>query len=98
MSTLPRSSPAAPEKILRRLEWTVIRRLDGMLHGDYRSLFRGNGLDLADLRRVTRARQASQVGSRGWWLLLREEAELTRRLRTRESPEDPKHDRADRDR
>lgn len=39
-----------PERILRRLEWTVIRRLDGLLHGDYRSLFRGFGLDLADLR------------------------------------------------
>jgi uncharacterized protein (DUF58 family) len=39
-----------PELILRRLEWTVIRRLDGLLHGDYRTLFRGFGLDLADLR------------------------------------------------
>ena len=39
-----------PEQILRRLEWTVIRRLDGLLHGDYRTLFRGCGLDLADLR------------------------------------------------
>jgi uncharacterized protein (DUF58 family) len=39
-----------PEQILRRLEWTVIRRLDGLLHGDYRTLFRGFGLDLADLR------------------------------------------------
>src|SRR5271170_6040977 len=39
-----------PELILRRLEWTVIRRLDGLLHGDYRTLFRGTGLDLADLR------------------------------------------------
>ncbi len=39
-----------PERILRRLEWTVVRRLDGLLHGDYRSLFRGYGLDLADLR------------------------------------------------
>jgi uncharacterized protein (DUF58 family) len=38
------------EHILRRLEWTVIRRLDGLLHGDYRTLFRGFGLDLADLR------------------------------------------------
>ena len=38
------------EAILRRLEWTVIRRLDGLLQGDYRSLFRGAGLDLADLR------------------------------------------------
>lgn len=39
-----------PERLLRRLEWTVIRRLDGLLQGDYRSLFRGFGLDLADLR------------------------------------------------
>jgi len=39
-----------PEKALLRLEWTVIRRLDGLLHGDYRSLFRGFGIDLADLR------------------------------------------------
>jgi len=43
-------SPRNPEHILRRLEWTVIRRLDGLLHGDYRTLFRGFGLDLADLR------------------------------------------------
>ena len=27
-----------------------MRRLDGLLHGDYRTLFRGAGLDLADLR------------------------------------------------
>ena len=39
-----------PDTLLRRLEWTVIRRLDGLLHGDYRTLFRGFGLDLADLR------------------------------------------------
>ena len=39
-----------PDAILRRLEWTVIRRLDGLLHGDYRTLFRGFGVDLADLR------------------------------------------------
>lgn len=44
------SSPRDPERILRRLEWTVIRRLDGALHGNYRTLFRGVGLDLADLR------------------------------------------------
>jgi uncharacterized protein (DUF58 family) len=36
--------------VLRRLEWTVIRRLDGLLQGDYRTLLRGAGLDLADLR------------------------------------------------
>lgn len=39
-----------PEHLLRKLEWTVIRRLDGLLQGDYRTLFRGFGLDLADLR------------------------------------------------
>ncbi|TPQ36329.1 MULTISPECIES: DUF58 domain-containing protein [Cupriavidus] len=38
------------ESLLRRLEWTVVRRLDGLLQGDYRTLFRGFGLDLADLR------------------------------------------------
>jgi uncharacterized protein (DUF58 family) len=39
-----------PEAILRRLEWSTVRRLDGLLQGDYRTLFRGFGLDLADLR------------------------------------------------
>ncbi|MCM5678465.1 DUF58 domain-containing protein [Schlegelella sp. S2-27] len=54
----PESVPAAPplpglgeaEAVLRRLEWTALRRLDGLLEGDYRTLFRGLGLDLADLR------------------------------------------------
>ncbi len=40
----------ATDALLRRLEWTVIRRLDGLLQGDYRTLFRGGGVDLADLR------------------------------------------------
>lgn len=44
------ASAQNPEQLLRRLEWTVIRRLDGLLQGDYRTLFRGVGLDLADLR------------------------------------------------
>lgn len=38
------------EAMLRRLEWTTLKRLDGLLHGDYRTLLRGVGLDLADLR------------------------------------------------
>ena len=38
------------EALMRRLEWTALRRLDGLLQGDYRTLFRGFGLDLADLR------------------------------------------------
>ncbi|MFP5413222.1 MAG: DUF58 domain-containing protein [Gammaproteobacteria bacterium] len=41
---------AHAEGVLRRLEWTVIRRLDGQLQGDFRTLFRGAGMDLADLR------------------------------------------------
>ncbi len=44
------NSQRNPERLLERLEWTVIRRLDGLLQGDYRTLFRGFGLDLADLR------------------------------------------------
>jgi uncharacterized protein (DUF58 family) len=39
-----------PERILRRLEWRVIRRLDGRLQGDYRTMFRGSGVDVVDLR------------------------------------------------
>jgi uncharacterized protein (DUF58 family) len=43
-------STPTPERVLQRLEWKVIRRLDGILQGDYRSMFYGFGLDLADLR------------------------------------------------
>jgi uncharacterized protein (DUF58 family) len=43
-------STATPERILLRLDWNVIRRLDGLLQGDYRTLFYGFGVDFADLR------------------------------------------------
>jgi uncharacterized protein (DUF58 family) len=43
-------SARKPEALLQRLEWRVIRRLDGLLQGDYQSFFRGFGLDLAELR------------------------------------------------
>jgi uncharacterized protein (DUF58 family) len=43
-------STQTPDAILNRLELTVLRKLDGLLHGDYRTLFRGLGIDLADLR------------------------------------------------
>jgi uncharacterized protein (DUF58 family) len=60
----PVSAPAAPspvegltahgpgraEQILQRLDFTVIRRLDGILQGEYRSMFYGHGLDLAEVR------------------------------------------------
>jgi uncharacterized protein (DUF58 family) len=41
---------ATPDQLLKRLEWTVLRRLDGLLQGDYHTLWRGGALDLADLR------------------------------------------------
>ena len=40
----------APEQLLHRLEWQVVRRLDGILQGNYRTVFRGTGLDFMDLR------------------------------------------------
>lgn len=46
----PPATQATPERILHRLEWRVIRRLDGLLQGDYRTLFYGVGMDFADLR------------------------------------------------
>src|ERR1043165_8581740 len=44
------SERATPERILHRLDWQGIRRLGGLLQGDYRTLFYGHGLDFADLR------------------------------------------------
>ena len=44
------TSAVTPESILLRLDWKVIRRLDGLLQGDYRTLFYGFGVDFADLR------------------------------------------------
>jgi len=43
-------STVTPERVLLRLDWKVIRRLDGLLQGDYRTLFYGFGVDFADLR------------------------------------------------
>jgi len=44
------TSATTPERILLRLDWNVIRKLDGLLQGDYRTLFYGFGVDFADLR------------------------------------------------
>jgi uncharacterized protein (DUF58 family) len=48
-ATRPLGTPT-PEQLLHRLEWQVIRRLDGILQGNYRTVFRGAGLDFLDLR------------------------------------------------
>jgi uncharacterized protein (DUF58 family) len=39
-----------PEQLLLRLEWRVIRRLDGVLQWSHRTVHRGAGTDLLDLR------------------------------------------------
>jgi uncharacterized protein (DUF58 family) len=44
------SNSPAPEQLVERLDWTVIKRLDGLFQGEYHTLFRGLGIDLADLR------------------------------------------------
>ena len=42
-----------PDRLLRRLEWHVVRRLEGRLQGAYRTVFRGAGIDVTDLREYT---------------------------------------------
>ena len=39
-----------PERLLLRLEWQVVRRLEGRVQGGYRTAHRGAGTDLAGLR------------------------------------------------
>jgi uncharacterized protein (DUF58 family) len=51
----------APERLLVRLEWRVIRRLDGRLAGGYRTAHRGTGTDLAGLREYTEGDDARHI-------------------------------------
>ncbi len=44
------AGPLTAERVLRRLEWQVIRRLDGRLQGNYRTMLRGEGTDFRDVR------------------------------------------------
>jgi uncharacterized protein (DUF58 family) len=44
---------SAGDRLLRRLEWQVVRRLDGRLQGAYRTLWHGAGTDFTDLRTYT---------------------------------------------
>ncbi len=50
MADVPADAQPNVQALLQRLEWTVLKRLDGALQGDYRTLLRGHGVDLADLR------------------------------------------------
>jgi uncharacterized protein (DUF58 family) len=51
----------APEPLLARLEWRVVRRLDGRLAGGYRTAHRGTGTDLVGLREYTEGDDARHI-------------------------------------
>lgn len=52
---------AAPEKLLLRLEWRVVRRLDGRLPGGHRTTHRGSGIDFAGLRMYVEGDDARHI-------------------------------------
>jgi uncharacterized protein (DUF58 family) len=51
----------APDRLLHRLEWRIIRRLDGRLQGAYRTPRRGSGLDFHGLRAYTEGDDARHI-------------------------------------
>ncbi|MDX6418506.1 MAG: hypothetical protein QOG28_3126 [Trebonia sp.] len=61
----PPPSPApvrtATERLLLRLEWRVLRRLEGRVAGGYRTAHRGAGTDLAGLRAYTDGDDARHI-------------------------------------
>ncbi len=46
----PTQTPINAQALLARMAWTSAKRLDGLMQGDYRTLFKGAGMMLADLR------------------------------------------------
>jgi len=56
-----RAPRAAQERLLLRLEWRVVRRLDGRLGGGYRTAHRGIGTDLAGLREYVEGDDARHI-------------------------------------
>ncbi|MEX5635184.1 DUF58 domain-containing protein [Parafrankia sp. FMc2] len=51
----------APDRLLLRLEWQVVRRLDGRVLGAFRTAYRGSGLDFAGLRAYDEADDARRI-------------------------------------
>ncbi|MFG1617961.1 DUF58 domain-containing protein [Nonomuraea wenchangensis] len=51
----------APERLLLRLEWKVVRRLDGRLQGAHRTAHRGSGIDFTGLRAYTEGDDARHI-------------------------------------
>lgn len=52
---------SVPEQLLLRLEWRVIRRLDGQIQGAYRTAYRGHGTDFASLRQYVEGDDARHI-------------------------------------
>jgi uncharacterized protein (DUF58 family) len=55
----PRTSTS--DALLHRLEWRVVRQLDGRVQGGYRTARRGSGLDLAGLRAYVEGDDARHI-------------------------------------
>ena len=58
---MPTLMRADTERLLVRLEWRVIRRLDGRVAGGYRTAHRGTGTDLVGLREYTEGDDARHI-------------------------------------
>jgi uncharacterized protein (DUF58 family) len=57
----PASVRTTTERLLLRLEWRVLRRLEGRVAGGYRTAHRGAGTDLAGLRAYTDGDDARHI-------------------------------------
>lgn len=73
-----------PERVLQRLEFKVVRRLDGYFFGDYTGVFYGPSLDLAEVREYQPGDEVRRIDwnvtarmSRLFVRQYREERELT---------------------
>ncbi len=51
----------APDRLLLRLEWRVVRRLDGRIQGGIRTVRRGSGFDFAGLRAYVEGDDARHI-------------------------------------
>ena len=52
---------SAPDRLLLRLEWRVLRRVDGRIQGGYRTPYRGSGMDFAGLREYVESDDARHI-------------------------------------
>jgi uncharacterized protein (DUF58 family) len=51
----------ASDRLLLRLEWRVLRRVDGRVQGGYRTPYRGSGMDFAGLREYLETDDARHI-------------------------------------